>query len=851
MANKKPTKPLPQAPDEEQIAHQLEAVHKQIMQDECNGLQLAINASDPVVRIAPLLSLLEDVRRNAVCKTPAVGNYNDLQATGSTAPVVAGKTQVDNPYAIADHFLESGMQIGRFLLHERIGQGGFGIVLRATDTRLNRDVALKILRFEASMSEDACRRFAREAKAAAALSHPNIVHVHESGSDRGIQYLVCEFVQGQNLASLIHGATSYSPEKAAELIAQLADAVEHAHQRGILHRDLKPSNILIEDGTGKPRITDFGMASLIDEIQDNTQTGAAIGTPAYMSPEQAAGAPKEIGPGTDIYGLGSILYQLLTGSPPFSGTTVFDTLRSVLESPATPPRALHSTIPKDLEAICLKCLEKKPMQRYASARGLQTDLCKFSNHEPVLARNTNSFSLFLRWLRRNRLLATSLASAFVFLLTAAIATVVGWNLIRQALVGENVAKQSSQQRTHELNAAIDKYFVLIEKDPTLANVPRVQVFGTELLQHAVSDYETLAFETPPANQLPIERADANYRLGKLAKGLSRNREAEEYFTAALSAINEHLNSHPDDLERYPTKLELLSRLAACKVETHDIAGARELWLAILTASQEQFDRAPTNLSSKSFLARQRANYVTFLLEHDIPLNDALPLLLEAQELCTQIIESQPANVEFQLLSAMLLDLRSQLTVKTDGYFPALKLLDQAVGIMQSLQAGGQTDPKIAYHACTIFRHRAESRQQIDMHEAALADCQTALALAPPSMKLDATLQLALAFQQTHGVDSAASLVSEISREKSSISECELLLRYNAWKWSNGTAQTRGAAIADAKSVMSRLHELGYFNVSTRFESLLDHRDILGCATEESTFASELREMLKSISSLCS
>jgi serine/threonine protein kinase len=1005
----KEPKSLPKEPDDEQIARQLEAVHKHILKDERGGTPLALDASDPVVRIAPVLSLLEDARRSALAKTPAATVAED-DATGSTDLARAGDPPGGIPAAIADCYFESGMRIGRFLLQERIGQGGFGIVLRATDTQLNRDVALKILRFEASLSEDACRRFAREAKAAAALSHPNIVHVHESGSDRGIQYLVCELVQGKNLASIIHQRISYSPEKATELVAQLADAVEHAHQRGVLHRDLKPSNILIEDGTGKPRITDFGMASLLDEIQDHTQTGAAIGTPAYMSPEQAAGARHEIGPASDVYGLGAILYQLLTGSPPFSGSTVLDTLRRVSESPATPPRVLQSTVPRDLEAVCLKCLEKKPTQRYASAQDLQLDLGKFLKREPVLARKTNSFQQMLRWMQRNRLAAASLGTAAIFLVSALVATSVGWIATRQSLLGEQRAKQELQQRTQELKAAIDKYFVLVDEDPTLGNMPGGQALRTELLQQAMNYYESLAAEPPSANQLTREIAETNFRLGKIAERLSRYREADTYFSAALSAAENHLVSDTDDIEMktlraevldqmastqfelgdlerslavsdealeawqdlvnsenenreymrglahvhaqrgavlrsqsqfeqvvtqltmarslleqatsdddqesqleliknsgdlanalrslgksdeaeqlttqvmtesnkltqsYPSfwdaaevyaisvvqastfswmrgdfkspmedlasalrtverlcwlhpdveryvniKLELLSRLAACKAKTQDIEGAHALRMASLASSRELLARDPSGVSSRSVLAGELSNYVTFLLEHAKPLDGTMPLLLEAQDLCSHNIENQPDNAEFQLQRAFILELRSQVLVKTDGHFPALKLLNQAVDVILSLSADGPSDPRIAYHAFAIYRHRAESFRELGMYVDELADRKAALPLAPPPMRIDSNLHLALAYLRIEESSAADGVLNSIALEECDIRNCELWLRCLALRWMNASEETRSVIQTDSQLVMQRLAVQSYFATLARFERLL-------------------------------
>src|SRR5205823_9486942 len=244
---------------------------------------------------------------------------------------------------------------------EVIGHGGMGVVYKARQVGLDRSVALKMVLAGANASPQHLARFRSEAEAVAQLGHPNIVQIYEIGEQNGCPYLALEYVSGGSLAQQLDG-TPISASQAAAFVLALAPAVHHAHQRGIVHRDLKPANVLLmADGT--PKIADFGLAKRADSDYSHTQTGAILGSPSYMAPEQAAGAADKIGPATDVYALCVILYELLTGRPPFRGASLIDTIEQVREHAPPPPRSLQPKIPCDLETICLKCLEKQPKRR--------------------------------------------------------------------------------------------------------------------------------------------------------------------------------------------------------------------------------------------------------------------------------------------------------------------------------------------------------------------------------------------------------------------------------------------------------------------------------------------------------
>jgi serine/threonine-protein kinase len=290
-----------------------------------------------------------------------------------------------------------------------LGRGGMGVVYKAWHLRLHRPVAVKMLLAGAYAQPQELARFLREAETVAGLRHANIVQVHEAGDLDGRPYFTMEFVEGGSLAQKLAG-TPQPARQAAALLATLAEAVHAAHQHGIVHRDLKPGNILLTaDGT--PKLTDFGLARHLEGTAGLTQTGAPVGTPSYMAPEQAVGRSRDVGPAADVYALGAIWYELLTGRPPFRAETAAETLRQVVSLEPVPPSRLNPAVARDAETICLKCLEKDPQRRYASAAALAEDLHRFGRNEPIVARPVGHLGRVLRWTRRHPSGASLVAAA--------------------------------------------------------------------------------------------------------------------------------------------------------------------------------------------------------------------------------------------------------------------------------------------------------------------------------------------------------------------------------------------------------------------------------------------------------
>ncbi len=336
---------------------------------------------------------------------------------------------------------------GDYELLEEIARGGMGIVYRARQTSLNRLVALKLISVGALATPELVKRFKAEAEAAASLSHPNIVPIYEVGEHEGQQYFSMGLIEGPNLRAAVKGgefrnpnseirtgnqpkaASSFTPKQAAQLLVTVARAVHYAHQRGVLHRDIKPGNILL-DGKGVPHLTDFGLAKLVEGESTLTHSHAVLGTPAYMSPEQARGSAREVTTAVDVYGLGAVLYEVLTGAPPFGGGTTLETIRQVLDGEPRRPSMLNRAVDRDLETICLKCLEKEAGRRYASAEALAEELERWLKGEPIRARRTGTGERFWKWVCRRPAVAALAALSLISIVTLAVSSTIAASQIR-------------------------------------------------------------------------------------------------------------------------------------------------------------------------------------------------------------------------------------------------------------------------------------------------------------------------------------------------------------------------------------------------------------------------------------
>jgi serine/threonine protein kinase/Flp pilus assembly protein TadD len=371
------------------------------------------------------------------------------------------------------------MNFGDYELLEEVGRGGQGVVFRARQKSLNRTVALKVISLGPWATEAHLKRFRREAEAAASLDHPCIVPIYEVGEREGSCYFSMKFVEGGQLDKVVR-RKPIPIRRAVELIAKVARTVHYAHEHGILHRDIKPGNILL-DKNGEPHLTDFGLARLLDTQSSVTRTIDVLGTPSYMAPEQALGNQTQLTAATDVYGLGAVLYQLLTGHPPFAGSTTYETIKLLLDSEPRAPRALNLKIDRELSTICLKCLEKDPKRRYSSALELTEDLEHWLKHEPIQAHRAGVFSRGRKWARRNP------STAMLVSLSVALAIGLGvmvWNRESASPIAKSIAVLPFENLSGDPDNA---YLADGVQDEILANLSRIadlKVIGrTSVMQY--------------------------------------------------------------------------------------------------------------------------------------------------------------------------------------------------------------------------------------------------------------------------------------------------------------------------------------------------------------------------------
>jgi tetratricopeptide (TPR) repeat protein len=440
---------------------------------------------------------------------------------------------------------ESWPSIPDFEILGVLGRGGMGVVYQARQKSLDRTVALKMIPLSDRARPEEIARFRSDAEAAAHLQHPDFMQIYQVGEQDGRPYFVLEFAGGGSLAQHI-AATPQPVRQAAELVERLARAMHYAHERGIVHRDLKPANILLTSD-GMPRITDFGLAKRLDKEMGQTRTGVVMGTPSYMAPEQAEGRTKEITPRTDVYALGAILYELLTGRPPFLAETSLETVRQVVSEEPVAPARLRPNVPRDLETVCLKCLHKEPARRYASALDLAEDLRRFVVGEPVQARPTSLVERAWKWARRRPALAALLAVGTA----SAAALAVVMLLYNAQLQGERAEAQRARERAQanyeKAREAVDRFYTKVT-ETKLLNVPRLEALKRDLLQTAGQFYEELVRDRADDPDAVADLGRAYWRLGNITGETASKTEARELLEKALALQEKLARDHPETAE---------------------------------------------------------------------------------------------------------------------------------------------------------------------------------------------------------------------------------------------------------------------------------------------------------------
>lgn len=432
-------------------------------------------------------------------------------------------------------------RFGDYDLLEMIAKGGMGVVYKARQRKLNRVVAIKMILSGQFADQVEVDRFYAEAEAAANLRHPNIVAIHEVGELEGQHYFSMDYIPGKSLAELVR-ENPLPPQRAAQYVEKVAQAMEYAHQQGILHRDLKPSNILL-DKSGEPLITDFGLAKRVESGSQLTMSGTILGTPSYMPPEQATGHG-EVTVRSDVYSLGAILYELLSGRPPFRAASPFETVRQVIQTEPVALRMINPSVPRDLETICHKCLQKEPSARYESAVQLAEELKRYLGGEPILARPIGPVARFARWCRRNPVVAGLGASAVAFLVLALLATTIGYVKTSAALAVAEIEKQRSDESFRQAREAVDELFTRVSEE-ALLNQPGLQPLRQDLLQKALDYYQRFLAQRGDDAALRDELAGTLFRVGLIteeiespAKALIVYQQAQATQESLLQAAGE-------------------------------------------------------------------------------------------------------------------------------------------------------------------------------------------------------------------------------------------------------------------------------------------------------------------------
>ena len=473
----------------------------------------------------------------------------DADRTAGRAPGPAERpttTQLDGPDGDG---LPPGAAVryfGDYEIRGELGRGGMGVVYQARQVSLNRPVALKMVKAGLLAGDDDLRRFKNEAEAVALLDHPGVVPVYEVGEHDGQNYFSMKLVPGGSLVPLLDRYKE-DPKAAARLVAEAAEAVAHAHARGILHRDLKPANILVDD-KGHPHVTDFGLAKRVEADVEITQSGAILGTPAYMSPEQASGHRGAVTTASDVYGLGAVLYALLTGRAPFGSSSVVETIDAVRNRPPEPPKRLNASVPRDLETICLKCLEKDPRRRYPSAQALADDLRAWLDARPIAARRVGAAERAWLWCRRRPAVAALSAGVLLATVGGVATTIAVQAAANRLLEGKNADLQRANERVmqrFDLAAEAIKLFHGQVGEDLVLKAPQFKPLRDALLMGALDFYgrlERLLLDQPDRGSREA-MGSAYFELGELTRKIGDKVTALAAHRKAL-AVRQELAANP-------------------------------------------------------------------------------------------------------------------------------------------------------------------------------------------------------------------------------------------------------------------------------------------------------------------
>lgn len=506
------------------------------------------------------------------------------------------------PHGDAEPGIAPG-RFGNYELLDEIGRGGMGVVYRARQLTADRVVALKVIRRDRLQSvrrdtqTTALERFRHEAQAAARLEHENIVTVYEVGDVDGQPFFSMRYVEGSSLAEILKEGPIEN-RRAAAYLEPVARAVCQAHQQGVLHRDLKPQNILVDGKSDGALVADFGLAKLVEGGEDLTREGEVMGTPSYMSPEQARDSASVAAP-SDVYALGATLYHVLSGRPPFQAATPVETLRQAIDEDPAPPRRLNPSIDRDLETICLKCLQKEPSRRYATAETLADDLRRYLDSEPILARPISTPQRALRWCHRNPALATWMALAATSLVGLMV-------VIGLAYVRTSTALRQSEESFALAQNAVDELFLYMSEE-RLLNRPGMQPVRRDLLQRARHYYRQFAILRGNDPTMREELATAHFRMGLINAEIDSLEKARGSYELARRIQTQLVAESPNDRLRLQNLAKTLNAIGTTWHGMHKLDQAREAFDQATDVRKRLVQIAPEESEFRRTLANSYMN----------------------------------------------------------------------------------------------------------------------------------------------------------------------------------------------------------------------------------------------------
>lgn len=493
-------------------------------------------------------------------------------------------------------------QVEGYTILSELGRGGMGVVYKARQKKLNRIVALKMVLAGAHAGQDQLARFYTEAEAVAHLQQPHIVQIYEVGEHAGLPYFSLEYVDGGSLSDRIDGQPQ-PVDESARMVQLLSRAIGYAHEQGIVHRDLKPANVLLTKA-GDPKVTDFGLAKRLESDASQTKSGTLMGTPNYMAPEQARGLVHEVGPLADVYALGVILYEMLTGRTPFLGSSILDTLQQVRSQEPVPPSRLQPKVPRDLETVCLKCLEKEPAKRYETAIALADDLQRYLAGEPILARPAGPVERGWRWCRRNQRVAALSAAVGLLLLSLAIGGPVAAVLVSQqkklAVANEHAArtaqaaaeinrqKADANARTaaEQRDLAFGAFQTFVTSVSKLRDTAATQTVKQQLLRGGLDGLQKVTRSAESSGRTDATMAAAHQQMGDLLMSLGQYGEARQEFEVTYTIRQSLANELPADFDRQRELAVARSRLGNISALEADRHVARQHYSAALALREK-------------------------------------------------------------------------------------------------------------------------------------------------------------------------------------------------------------------------------------------------------------------------